>query len=87
MSADCEAPVTHVDQRGFVYCAQHAVRRKMGGDRCRKLRPAELARAERNAREHDLRACVDLCAAVGTAGEGAAAWARIVEELRQKGSI
>jgi len=35
----------------------------------------------------DLRACVVLCSAVGTAGEGAAAWARIVEELRQKGSI
>jgi hypothetical protein len=41
MEKDCAAPVTHVDEKGYVYCAPHGVERK-AYRRCRKLRPYEL---------------------------------------------
>lgn len=42
MSHDCAAPVTHIEEKGFVYCAEHGVRRRNIGRRCRQLRPWEL---------------------------------------------
>jgi hypothetical protein len=41
MSRDCACTVTHIDEKGFVYCRDHGVTRK-NYCRCRKLRPAEL---------------------------------------------
>jgi hypothetical protein len=38
MDRDCDAPVTHKDTRGFVYCARHAAQRATRpGERCTKL--------------------------------------------------
>lgn len=42
----CGDPVTHVDHRGFVYCAKHAAVRKAGGERCRILKAAEIRKLE-----------------------------------------
>lgn len=42
MTDDCQEPVTHIDDNGFIYCAEHGQRRKESGRRCRKLKPAEL---------------------------------------------
>lgn len=42
----CGDPVTHVDHRGFVYCARHAAVRKAGGERCRILKVAEIRKLE-----------------------------------------
>lgn len=47
MKEGCEEPVTHVDNRGFVYCSQHAERRKSGGTPTRALRPNEIKNLER----------------------------------------
>lgn len=44
MRDDCAAPVAYLDNRGFIYCADHGVTRRAGGTPCRKLRPAEIAR-------------------------------------------
>jgi hypothetical protein len=41
MERACPAAVTHIDEKGFVYCADHGATRK-NYCRCRKLRPAEL---------------------------------------------
>jgi hypothetical protein len=41
MKRDCPNPVTHIGERGFVYCAEHAPARK-GWERCRQMRPWEL---------------------------------------------
>lgn len=46
MERGCSEPVTHVDHRGFVYCAKHAARRKAGGERCRILKVAEIRKLE-----------------------------------------
>ncbi len=44
MSDDCKAAVTHIEDKGFIYCRAHAERRrKYVGHRNRKLRPWELA--------------------------------------------
>lgn len=43
----CKAPVTHMDNRGFIYCETHGVARRQGGTPCRKLRPAELRKVEK----------------------------------------
>jgi hypothetical protein len=37
----CESPITHMDEKGFIYCAIHGAWRKQYM-RCRKLKPAEL---------------------------------------------
>lgn len=42
----CSHPVTHVDHRGFVYCAKHAAVRKAGGERCRILKVSEIRKLE-----------------------------------------
>lgn len=43
MKTDCTEPVTHIGDKGYIYCATHAVtRRQSGYERCRKMRPAEL---------------------------------------------
>jgi hypothetical protein len=45
---DCPEPVTHIDDRGFVYCAVHGPAMSDGYyRRCRKLRPHELNRINR----------------------------------------
>lgn len=42
-STDCNAPVSHLDEKGFVYCTEHGIGRRLySGRRCRKLRPWEL---------------------------------------------
>lgn len=43
MSQDCSAPVTHIGNRGWVYCAAHALDRRRGQmERTRKMRAWEL---------------------------------------------
>ena len=49
---DCPDIVTHIDEKGFIYCAKHGVDRRgyPGGiynRRCRKLRPHEVRRLQR----------------------------------------
>lgn len=44
MRRECEQPVTHIDDKGYVYCAGHGLSRRAAGHRCRKLRAAELRR-------------------------------------------
>ena len=51
---DCTDVVTHIDEKGFIYCAKHGVNRRgyPGGiynRRCRKLRPHEVKRLQRGA--------------------------------------
>ncbi len=41
MEKNCMEPVTHIDNRGFVYCTKHGERRKRDTP-CRKLRPSEF---------------------------------------------
>ena len=41
MRHDCEKPVTHLDESGFIYCKEHGEHRKRY-KRCRKLTPAEI---------------------------------------------
>lgn len=41
MEEGCTAPVTHIDNKGYVYCAPHGEDRKSCRP-CRKLTPAEL---------------------------------------------
>lgn len=41
MRADCAAPITHIGEKGYIYCAEHVECRR-GIERCRKLRPFEL---------------------------------------------
>jgi hypothetical protein len=52
MCEDCTAIVTHIDQKGFVYCTDHGLERRLFRP-CRKLRPHEqrkLGRGEALAR-------------------------------------
>ena len=42
MEQTCTAPVTHIDIKGYVYCRQHGIARKIYC-RCRQLTRAELA--------------------------------------------
>lgn len=46
MWLSCTEPVTHIDDKGFVYCTTHGLERR-GWRPCRKLRPHELRRLER----------------------------------------
>lgn len=43
---DCTLPVTHVDNRGFVYCSSHGDHRRASGTPCRKMTRAEIKRLE-----------------------------------------
>lgn len=43
MNPECAATVTHIDTKGFVYCAAHGAQRKAGGYQCRKLTAPETA--------------------------------------------
>jgi len=45
MSKDCAQAVTHIDEKGFAYCAAHGAERK-AYRHCRALRPYELRRLE-----------------------------------------
>jgi hypothetical protein len=36
--------ITHIDEKGFIYCASCGPRRRESGRRCRKLTAAELKR-------------------------------------------
>jgi hypothetical protein len=42
MEKDCAATVTHVGEKGYVYCKEHVDRRR-GIERCRRLRKWEIA--------------------------------------------
>lgn len=46
MATDCAASVTHIDNKGYVYCAKHGVRRKASGVPCRQLQPTEKQKLE-----------------------------------------
>jgi len=41
MRKDCQEPVTHIGEKGYVYCAKHAVDRRYV-ERTRKMRVWEL---------------------------------------------
>jgi len=43
MKKDCTNVVTHIGEKGYVYCQQH-VGSRQGWERCRKLRPWEIDR-------------------------------------------
>lgn len=43
MTIDCDQPVTHVDQKGYVYCTTHGIQRR-GYQPCRTMRPFEITR-------------------------------------------
>lgn len=47
MRDDCYAPVTMIEDKGYIYCADHGIARRGYGNRTRKLRPAELKRLAR----------------------------------------
>jgi len=43
MKRDCTNPVTHIGEKGYIYCATHAVsRRQSGYERTRRMRAWEL---------------------------------------------
>lgn len=46
MEDGCRGTVSHVDEKGYVYCENHAVRRRASGIGCRKLRDNEVRRLE-----------------------------------------
>ena len=46
MRDDCSSEVTHLEDKGYIYCAEHAKVRRCYGHRCRKLRPHELRRVQ-----------------------------------------
>lgn len=46
MTSDCLEAVTHIDQRGFVYCTKHGLQRRCY-EPCRKLRDHELRKIKR----------------------------------------
>jgi hypothetical protein len=47
MEKNCSEPVTHIDNKGFVYCSKHAVRRKASVP-TRAIKPAELKKLEKH---------------------------------------
>lgn len=43
MSDDCTNPVTHIGEKGYIYCKEHALdRRRYPGERTRLMRVWEL---------------------------------------------
>lgn len=45
MKEDCEKPVSMIDEKGYVYCAEHGNQRK-GSMRCRNLSSSEKQQLE-----------------------------------------
>ena len=45
MRDTCVSTITHIDEKGFIYCAEHGADRQ-SWCRCRKLTPAELKRLQ-----------------------------------------
>ena len=46
MVRGCEAAVTQIDRKGYVYCEPHGRARRQGGIGCRRLRAGEIRRLE-----------------------------------------
>jgi hypothetical protein len=46
MVRGCANPVTHIDNKGWVYCEKHGPIRRMHGTPCRKMTAAEVKRLE-----------------------------------------
>jgi hypothetical protein len=46
MDEMCGEEVTHIDEKGYIYCTNHGWARR-SWCRCRKLRPHELSRLRR----------------------------------------
>lgn len=46
MEQDCKESITHIDDHGFIYCAEHG-RDRQWSNRCRKLRDHEINRLRR----------------------------------------
>ena len=44
MVKGCVAPVTHIDNKGFLYCTKHGLDRRYSYVPCRKLRQHEVNR-------------------------------------------
>lgn len=42
MSKECHEPVTHIEEKGFIYCEGHARTRRQYGRHARKMRTWEL---------------------------------------------
>jgi hypothetical protein len=43
MKHDCHSVVTHIGEKGYIYCTEHAVERRQSGyERTRKMRQWEL---------------------------------------------
>jgi hypothetical protein len=43
MTKSCTAPVTHIGEKGYIYCTEHAIeRRRYVGEHTRKMRAWEL---------------------------------------------
>lgn len=48
MADDCYAPVTMIENKGYMYCTDHGIaRRDPPRNKTRKLRPHELRKLER----------------------------------------
>jgi len=45
MEKDCKETITHIDNKGFIYCQKHGEQRKVYC-RCRKLKPSELKKLQ-----------------------------------------
>ena len=45
MEHECCEPITHIDNKGFVYCTSHGESRR-NSHPCRKLRPHELKKLQ-----------------------------------------
>ena len=45
MEKDCKENITHIDNKGFIYCQKHGEQRK-AYNRCRKLKPSELKKLQ-----------------------------------------
>ena len=45
MVENCQAPVTHIDEKGFIYCKPHGIERRQYR-RCRQLRQYELKKIQ-----------------------------------------
>jgi hypothetical protein len=46
VGATCSEGITHIDDKGFIYCQTCGLIRKASGRRCRKLKPNELKTLE-----------------------------------------
>lgn len=47
MSGTCDSPVTHIGSKGYVYCAAHAIDRRVAGcENTRKMAKWEIAKLQ-----------------------------------------